>query len=583
MAARGASTCRRLPQVRRRPLDGTGMRVLLVDYRLAPEHPYPASSDDCFAVYRALLEQSDPGRPLVVAGDSAGGNLTLVTLMRARDAGLRCPAAPLRCLPRRTSRFRGLRQLQRRSRPDVQTRRRRPAARHLLPRPGPTHPASRRCSATGADCRRCISLRGPRRCCWTIPCVPRTARCRLASRPRIDVWPHLPHVFPLFDWLPEARQAMADIRLYRQESGAGPSATGPDQLPTRRAADHDHHGRFDGTALGLVSDRVVIPRPLRSSARPALRYAPSQRRASSCPAGPPRRAIGRRYACPTKGPRSLTRTTTVRPLRRFVTLTCVPKGNVGCAIVIASESKRSPLAVGRSWKAAPYHETTPTWTRLMPRSIAAANATGSPARAAGRVQTRKPTANIGAASSQGRRVDDSSVSVFRVQRSQCLVPCVARLRAGQDCVAPGAGQKQHSPESDAASRSPAGPDSAHHAVRLASSAGGVVLRPSDGLGQRKFRAKPDRAAVRESPDMDKNFYNSILYFARTAESGRLTSAARCPQNVLLHCIDGIALACHISIVSTVVARSGARLPGSLPGSGSCLRLTTPTVSRQGRA
>jgi acetyl esterase/lipase len=69
----------------------TGMRVLLPDYRLAPEHPFPAGPDDCFAVYRWLVEQGYASRPLALAGDSAGGSLTLVTLMRAREAGLPMP------------------------------------------------------------------------------------------------------------------------------------------------------------------------------------------------------------------------------------------------------------------------------------------------------------------------------------------------------------------------------------------------------------------------------------------------------------------------------------------------------------
>jgi acetyl esterase/lipase len=70
-----------------------GARGLYVAYRLAPEHPYPAATDDCLAGYRFLLDQGiDPAR-IVVAGDSAGGNLTVVTAMRARDSGLPVPAA----------------------------------------------------------------------------------------------------------------------------------------------------------------------------------------------------------------------------------------------------------------------------------------------------------------------------------------------------------------------------------------------------------------------------------------------------------------------------------------------------------
>lgn len=60
-------------------------RIFLADYRLAPEHPYPAAPDDAMSMYRELID--DP-LPLVVAGDSAGGNLTLVTLLRARDEEL---------------------------------------------------------------------------------------------------------------------------------------------------------------------------------------------------------------------------------------------------------------------------------------------------------------------------------------------------------------------------------------------------------------------------------------------------------------------------------------------------------------
>ncbi|EUC68956.1 lipase [Alcanivorax sp. 97CO-5] len=71
-------------------------RVFLPDYRLAPEHPFPAATDDAFNVYRELM--ADP-RPIVIAGDSAGGNLTLVTLLRARDHKLRMPACAVAISP----------------------------------------------------------------------------------------------------------------------------------------------------------------------------------------------------------------------------------------------------------------------------------------------------------------------------------------------------------------------------------------------------------------------------------------------------------------------------------------------------
>jgi acetyl esterase len=64
----------------------SGARVVSVDYRLAPEHRFPAAVDDAFA---ALVQVADrhPGESIVVAGDSAGGNLAAVSALRARDAG----------------------------------------------------------------------------------------------------------------------------------------------------------------------------------------------------------------------------------------------------------------------------------------------------------------------------------------------------------------------------------------------------------------------------------------------------------------------------------------------------------------
>lgn len=72
-----------------------GARALAVDYRLAPEHPFPAQLDDAMRVYDWLLDQGVDPKRVVIAGESAGGGLTLSTLLRARDTDRVLPAGAL--------------------------------------------------------------------------------------------------------------------------------------------------------------------------------------------------------------------------------------------------------------------------------------------------------------------------------------------------------------------------------------------------------------------------------------------------------------------------------------------------------
>jgi monoterpene epsilon-lactone hydrolase len=69
------------------------VRALMLDYRLAPEYPYPAALEDCVAAYRWLLKQGIQAHNIVLAGDSAGGNLAITSQMKLRDGGLPLPAA----------------------------------------------------------------------------------------------------------------------------------------------------------------------------------------------------------------------------------------------------------------------------------------------------------------------------------------------------------------------------------------------------------------------------------------------------------------------------------------------------------
>ncbi|HZC47002.1 MAG TPA: alpha/beta hydrolase fold domain-containing protein, partial [Candidatus Acidoferrum sp.] len=68
-------------------------RVLLIDYRLAPENPFPAAVDDSVAAYRWMLASGLKASRIAVAGDSAGGGLTVATLVAIREAKLAMPGA----------------------------------------------------------------------------------------------------------------------------------------------------------------------------------------------------------------------------------------------------------------------------------------------------------------------------------------------------------------------------------------------------------------------------------------------------------------------------------------------------------
>lgn len=76
-----------------------GARVLLIDYRLAPENPFPAAVEDATTAYGWLLEQGVAPERLAIGGDSAGGGLTFATLVALRDAGRSLPACAFALSP----------------------------------------------------------------------------------------------------------------------------------------------------------------------------------------------------------------------------------------------------------------------------------------------------------------------------------------------------------------------------------------------------------------------------------------------------------------------------------------------------
>jgi monoterpene epsilon-lactone hydrolase len=79
--------------------EAAAARVLVPNYRLAPEHPFPAAIDDAVAAYQFLIDYGAEPKKTVIAGDSAGGGLAIATLLALRDRGLPRPAGGLALSP----------------------------------------------------------------------------------------------------------------------------------------------------------------------------------------------------------------------------------------------------------------------------------------------------------------------------------------------------------------------------------------------------------------------------------------------------------------------------------------------------
>lgn len=185
------------------------------DYRLAPFHRFPAALDDCEFAYRALLEQGYAPSQIVLGGDSAGGNLVLGLLQRARSRGLPMPSCAVMLSP--------VTEMGRlHAPPSRHTRRNRDA---LLPIKalhrvadcyvGSWDTADPELSPLHMDCTGLPPLLFMASDTEILldDTVLLAARAQQAGVPtRCQVWPHFPHAFPLFEpMFPEVRPARDDI------------------------------------------------------------------------------------------------------------------------------------------------------------------------------------------------------------------------------------------------------------------------------------------------------------------------------------------------------------------------------------
>ena len=190
-----------------------GARVLCIDYRLAPEHPFPAAVDDAVAAYRWLLGTGAAPARSAVMGDSAGGGLVFGTLLRLRDEGIALPAAAVALSPWTDLALTGPSLAGNAAADPMLKAAQAPAlARHYLDGADPRHPYASPLYGDPAGLPPSLIQVGSDE-------ILRDDAVRMAEKLRaagcrveLEVWPRMPHVWQLFARvLPEGRRAVARI------------------------------------------------------------------------------------------------------------------------------------------------------------------------------------------------------------------------------------------------------------------------------------------------------------------------------------------------------------------------------------
>jgi acetyl esterase/lipase len=197
-------------------------RALALDYRLAPEHPFPAALDDCLAAYRWLLQTGTPPPQIVIAGDSAGGNLTLATLLALRENGDPLPAAAI-CLSPVTDLALTGETLTTQADPVITLAFLTTMARHYIGASDPRHPLISPLYARLDGLPPLLIQVGADEILLS-DAVRLAEKARAAGvRVELSIWPRMWHVWQAFvPFLPEARQAINAIGAFIQAATTSP-------------------------------------------------------------------------------------------------------------------------------------------------------------------------------------------------------------------------------------------------------------------------------------------------------------------------------------------------------------------------
>jgi acetyl esterase/lipase len=188
-------------------------RVLALDYRQAPEYAFPAWLEDALAAYQFLLASDIPPERIVLAGDSAGGNLVLVTLLRLRELGIAMPAGAI-CLSPWTDLTCGYRSHKTNARFDAMLKSEalRALGRYHIGQRDPKDPLLSPAYAALDGLPPLMVHVGSREILLDDARAIRRNAKRAGVRMLYHEWEDMPHVFPLFHRiLPEGRKAIEQM------------------------------------------------------------------------------------------------------------------------------------------------------------------------------------------------------------------------------------------------------------------------------------------------------------------------------------------------------------------------------------